>query len=70
MARDAGVTRHRPMTIIGEQSLDNDEAQARIDWEANVRSARARSATVEVQGWRETPGRRLMDAGTIGSYHR
>ena len=41
-ARDGGIDRHRPLTIIGEQSLDETEAKARIQWEANVRSARAR----------------------------
>ena len=64
-ARDAGVTRHRPLTIIGEQSLDNDEAQARIDWEANVRAARARAAVVVVQGWRETPDGALWEPGKL-----
>ena len=64
-ARDGGVDRHRPLTIIGEQSLDEDEARARIQWEANVRSARARSAHVTVQGWREVPDGELWEPGRL-----
>ena len=64
-ARDGGVDRHRPLTIIGEQSLNEDEATARIQWEANVRSARARSARVTVQGWREVPDGDLWEPGRL-----
>ena len=64
-ASDAGVTRHRPLTIVGEQALDTAEAQARIDWEASVRAARARSATITVQGWRETEGGALWAPGRL-----
>ena len=64
-ARDEGVNRHRPLIIIGEQSLDADEARARIQWEANVRAARARSAQVTVQGWRETPDSDLWSPGRL-----
>ena len=64
-ARDAGVTRHRPLTIVGEQALDTAEAQARIEWEASVRAARARSATITVQGWRETEGGALWGPGRL-----
>lgn len=66
-ARDAGVTRHRPLTIIAEQALDTAEAQERIDWEANVRAGRARRATITVQGWRETPedGAPLWEPGRL-----
>ena len=38
---------------------------ARIQWEANVRSARARSVRVTVQGWREAPGGALWEPGRI-----
>ena len=65
MARDGGVDRYRPLTIIGEQSLDEDEAMARIQWEANVRSARARKARVTVQGWREVPDGALWEPGRL-----
>ena len=64
-AQDGGVDRHRPLTIIGEQSLDEDEAKARIQWEANVRSARARTVRVTVQGWREVPDGDLWAPGRL-----
>ena len=64
-AADPGVTRHRPLTIVGEQALDTAEAQARIEWEASVRAARARSATITVQGWRETEGGALWAPGRL-----
>ena len=62
---DPGVTRHRPLTIVGEQALDAAEAQARIDWEASVRAARARSARITVQGWRESEGGDLWAPGRL-----
>ena len=64
-AQDGGVDRYRPLTIIGEQSLNDDEALARIQWEANVRSARARSARVTVQGWQEVPDGPLWEPGRL-----
>ena len=64
-SRDVGVNRHRPLTIVGEQSQNNAEAQDRITWESNIRSARARSARVTVQGWRETPDGALWAPGTL-----
>ena len=56
-ARDPGVTRHRPLTIIAETPVSIAEAEERINWEASVRAARARRATIHVQGWREVPAR-------------
>lgn len=64
-ARDGGVTRHRPLAIVAEQGLDAAEAQERIDWEASVRAARSRRATITVQGWRETPGGPLWQPGRL-----
>ena len=52
-ARDPGVTRHRPLTVIAEQGLTEAEAIGRIRWERDVRAARARRVTVTVRGWRE-----------------
>ena len=64
-ARDEGVNRYRPLTIIGEQSQAEDEAMARIMWEANVRAARARSVRITVQGWREAPDGDLWTPGRL-----
>ena len=54
-----------PLTIIGEQSQDNDEAKSRVDWESNIRAARARTARVTVQGWREAPDGNLWAPGRL-----
>ena len=62
---DRGVTRFRPLTILAEQGLTDQEALARIEWEASVRAARARSAAVSVQGWRETPDGDLWEPGRL-----
>ena len=62
-ARDPGVTRHRPLTIIGEQSQAEGEALSRIQWEANVRAARSRSVRITVQGWRDAPDGDLWQPG-------
>ena len=64
-AQDRGVGRHRPLTIIGEQSQDNAEALERIQWESNIRAARARSARITVQGWRESPDGALWRPGRL-----
>ena len=62
-ANDFAVTRHRPLTIIGEQSQNEAEARDRIRWEANVRNARSRSARITVQGWRQAPDGSLWAPG-------
>ena len=64
-ARDPGVDRHRPLIIIAEQSVDLDEAKARIQWEANVRAARTRSVSVAVQGFRDAPRGDLWSPGSL-----
>ncbi|MEM7047823.1 MAG: phage baseplate assembly protein [Pseudomonadota bacterium] len=48
---DAGVRRHRPMLIMAEQAADQQAVADRARWEAVVRAARARTATITVQGW-------------------
>ena len=62
---DRGLNRFRPLTILAEQGLTDAEALERIEWEASVRSARARSAGVTVQGWRETPDGNLWEPGRL-----
>ena len=53
VASDTGVRRHRPLTIVAEQGLTETEAKERAIWEADIRAARARRASITVQGWRE-----------------
>ena len=53
-ARDSAVTRHRPLTVMAEQGVSVQDARTRANWEATVRTGRARRASVVVQGWRQT----------------
>ena len=55
-ARDASVSRHRPLTVIAEQALTGSEAAVRVRWERDVRAARSRRVTATVRGWRESGG--------------
>jgi len=55
-AADKGVKRYRPLIILAEGSVDSAIAQKRAEWEAAVRAARATSAEVTVQGWRDSTG--------------
>ena len=64
-AKDDGLDRHRPLTVVAEQGLDNAEAQARIDWESVIRAARSRSIEVTVQGWFEHPEGVLWHPGRL-----
>lgn len=58
-ARDPGVTRYRPMLIVADAESNAASASDRATWEANTRMGRAASATIVVQGWRQTPGGEL-----------
>ncbi|WP_368565487.1 phage baseplate assembly protein [Pseudoxanthomonas sp. UTMC 1351] len=55
-ATDAGVTRPRVLLLVSEDEGDQAALQRRAQWEANVRAARALTATVTVQGWRHAHG--------------
>lgn len=50
-ARDAGVTRYRPLLIIGEEQSDKASLATRAAWEAKVRAGRANAITAVVPGW-------------------
>jgi prophage tail gpP-like protein len=55
-ATDPGITRYRPHVIVSEGQADAGEAQKRADFEARRRLARAKTADVTVQGWRQRDG--------------
>lgn len=50
---DAGVTRYRPLVVVGETGSTALSAKARAVWEANMRLGRSASATITVRGWRQ-----------------
>jgi prophage tail gpP-like protein len=53
---DPGVTRYRPHVIVAEEQSDGSEALKRADWECRRRIARAKEATIGVQGWTQDSG--------------
>lgn len=55
-AIDLGVERYRPLIIVAEGSIDSAGGEARAEWEAAVRAARAVTSEVMVQGWRDGNG--------------
>ena len=55
-ATDSGVTRYRPLMIVGEGSSDKKTVKSRAQWEATVRAARSFKFTATVHGWRQSSG--------------
>jgi prophage tail gpP-like protein len=53
---DAGVLRHRPITVIAEDQIAPVDWKNRAQWEASVRAARGTQLEVTVQGWRHDSG--------------
>lgn len=54
-AKDPGISRYRPLLVIGEEQATAATLRARAEWEASTRAAKAQRATFTVPGWR-TPG--------------
>ena len=55
-AKDLGVTRFRPLTILAESNVDGNSAKIRAQWEASNRLAKAIRVTIGVQSWRQEDG--------------
>lgn len=53
---DPNITRYRPLIVLAEDQGDAATFKERALWEASVRRARGRTATVTVQGWRGEDG--------------
>ena len=64
-ARDAAITRYRPLIIISDEQATAGGLKTRAQWEATVRMGRALDLNVDVAGWRDdngdlyTPGDRV-----------
>jgi prophage tail gpP-like protein len=67
-ATDSGVTRYRPIRIMGENALTLKTAQTRAQWEATNRAARAVSIKATVQGWRSET-KRLWTTGELAKVY-
>lgn len=50
-ATDTGVTRYRPLLFVAENRADVKTLKKRVNWEAQVRSGRAREYLVSVDGF-------------------
>ena len=55
-SKDAGISRYRPMLIIGEAQESKAELQKRADWERNVRRGRSLRLVYTVYGWTNAEG--------------
>ena len=56
MAYDRGIKRYRPVLILAENSVDNDGAQKRAEFESTFRAAKASIISTVVQGWKQKDG--------------
>lgn len=57
IAYDNGIKRYRPVLVIAENSVDNDGAQKRAEFEANFRAAKAAQINCVVIGWKQKNGK-------------
>lgn len=57
VAYDKGIKRYRPTLIIAENSVDNDGAQKRAEFESTFRAAKASRVSAVVQGWKQRDGK-------------
>lgn len=64
-ASDSGINRYRPLLIVAESGSTGASAQDRATWEANSRLGKSATASITVQGWRQTPGGPLWTPGLL-----
>lgn len=55
-ATDEGITRYRPLIVVGETSTDDGASGDRAAYEAGLRAAKALEVDVVVQGWLRSDG--------------
>lgn len=67
-AKDNGVARHRPLTLVAEGSVNTEQAQDRAEWELVNRIAIASEVNLVTQGWRQNNGE-LWDINQIVHTH-
>lgn len=64
-ARDAAMTRYRPLVVLAEQQATGASAAKRAQWECAVRAGRAATVTATVAGWRQGEGGPLWTVGQL-----
>jgi len=62
---DSGISRYRPMLLVAETGGTSSSLQDRATWEANSRIGKSATASIEVQGWRQSPGGPLWEPGLL-----
>jgi prophage tail gpP-like protein len=65
IARDAAVTRHRPLIVLADSAGDSVRAGLRAGWEVARRQALGLSLSHTVRGWRQKPGGALWSPGLL-----
>lgn len=55
-ATETLLKRYRPLTLIADQPLSPKECSTRVQWERDVRRARAQAITYRVRGWLQSDG--------------
>lgn len=73
IARDAGISRYRPLIINSENNIDDQTGGDRAQYECELRAAQALEVSVQVQGWFQPDGNLWdvnqlvsVDAGFLG----
>ncbi|WP_027366931.1 phage baseplate assembly protein [Desulfocurvibacter africanus] len=56
VAKDSRIARHRPLTVVAEEQIDNAAAKVRAEWERNVRFGRSQRLVYTVDGWAHRDG--------------
>jgi prophage tail gpP-like protein len=62
---DSGISRYRPMLLVAETGGTSSSLQDRATWEANSRIGKSAAASIEVYGWRQSPGGPLWEPGLL-----
>lgn len=62
---DSGIKRYRPMLLVAETGGTSSSLQDRATWEANSRIGKSAAASIDVQGWRQSPGGALWEPGLL-----
>lgn len=65
IAKDMGIDRYRPMTIISEGNIDIIDAQKRAQWEAANRIGRAVQIEIVVQNWLQEDSDKLWGVNQL-----
>ncbi len=66
MAFDSSIKRFRPLVVVAEGKVNNQQCQERAAWEVVNRVGKGDKSTIQVQGWRQGNGQ-LWDINSLVS---